>query len=123
MLTLKLLPITEAFKLFYNQKFNGVVLTWQYETSVCEVIGHFDDKVTFFDEFNAQYNLSVSYVQACILKLFNKHQKLSFKQIQNIIGFEDEDVRLNLMSFLLAKDKIMEKTPDVTLLGFSYYLE
>lgn len=44
------LSLSEAFRKFYTSKFSGVVLSWQYETSICEVTGIFgDQKVITYD--------------------------------------------------------------------------
>jgi len=95
--------VIEAFNKFYLQKFAGVVISWQYDTSTCEVTWHAAD---------TKYQCIVSVIQAIILLLFNNKEELTFDEIKEIINIDPEDLKTNLMSFLIAKERIVKKEPE-----------
>jgi len=97
--------VIEAFNKFYLQKFAGVVISWQYDTSTCEVTWHAAD---------TKYQCIVSVIQAIILLLFNNKEELTFDEIKEIINIDPEDLKTNLMSFLIAKERIIKKEPETS---------
>jgi len=96
--------VVDAFTKFYLQKFAGVVISWQYDTSTCEIIWHIGDQ---------KYFCIVSLTQALILLLFNKKDEYTFDEIKEIINIDPEDLKTNLMSFLISKEKIVRKEPEL----------
>jgi len=97
--------IVDAFNKFYLQKFAGVVISWQYDTSTCEVIWHADD---------TKYQCIVSVIQAVILLMFNNKEEFTFDELKEIINIDPEDLKTNLMSFLVAKERIVKKEPEAS---------
>ncbi len=45
--------------------------------------------------------------------MFNGKDEFTFDEIKEIINIDPEDLKTNLMSFLIAKERIVKKEPEV----------
>jgi len=92
----------QLFEKFYLNNHSGRRLTWQTNMGTGELRAHFGSK---------RHELNVSTFQMCILLLFNKHDSLSFKDIQEVTSIPIQDLKRNLYTLSCAKYKILIKDP------------
>jgi cullin-4 len=103
--------LADSFTQFYLKKYPGVQLFWQYETSTCDVIATYGQE---------KYTLTVSLVQAVLLIILNTHNdhEISYKELQQImLGVEPEKLKGEVLSMVVGKDKLLNKTPDTPKFG------
>jgi len=93
----------QLFEKFYLNNHSGRRLTWQTNMGTGELRAHFGSK---------RHELNVSTFQMCILLLFNKHDSLSFKEIQEVTSVPIQDLKRNLYTLSCAKYKILVKDPN-----------
>lgn len=92
----------DRFQEYYLSKHNGRKLLWQPNLSYCLVQADF---VTGSKE------LQISLFQAVILLLFNTHNKLLLKEIQEASGLEYEELKRTILSLTGGKAKVLTRTP------------
>jgi len=93
---------TQVFEKFYLNSHSGRRLTFQTNMGTGELRAYFGTK---------RHELNVSTFQMCILLLFNKHDTLSFKDIQEETNIPIQDLKRNLYTLSCAKYKILVKNP------------
>eukprot|EP00898_Chlorokybus_atmophyticus_P002087 jgi/Chlat1/287/Chrsp1S03176 len=99
----ELLPCCDKFKTFYLSTHTGRRLTWQTN------MGSADIKATFA---KSKHELNVSTYQMCILMLFNKADKLSYREIEQATDIPAIDLKRNLQSLACVKGKnVLRKVP------------
>jgi len=92
----------QTFERFYLNSHSGRRITWQTNMGTSEIRGHFGAK---------RHELNVSTFQMCILLLFNTHNSLSFKEIQEETSIPIQDLKRNLYTLSCAKYRILLKNP------------
>lgn len=92
----------EVFKDFYLGKYNGRKLVWYNSLGSCVLKGYFP---------KGPKELSVSLFQTVVLMLFNDSPVLSFKEIAEMSGIEDKELRRTLQSLACGKMRVLIKEP------------
>lgn len=96
---------TKQFENFYYNKHEGRLLTWQPFYGTAEIRATFGNGTRVVDLF------SVSAYSMCILMLFNDHDCLTYKQIQEQTRIQDDELIRHLQSLSLAKYRVLRKEP------------
>uniref|UniRef100_A0A7S0ND92 Cullin family profile domain-containing protein n=1 Tax=Hanusia phi TaxID=3032 RepID=A0A7S0ND92_9CRYP len=92
----------EAFEAFYSSKHKGRRLSWMLQLGKAEVRGF----------FSRTYEFSVSMAQLCVLLAFNSASSLSFRELQTLTGFEEEELDQLLRSLARARLLLRVRTCD-----------
>lgn len=91
----------ETFNKFYGEKNKMKHLSWSYMHGFCLVSGTFDTK-------EIKFNLTT--YQTSIVMLFNEHETLSFKEIQDLLKTDEALLRNMLDSLSCKRYKILSKS-------------
>lgn len=91
----------ETFNKFYGEKNKMKHLSWSYMHGSCLVYGTFDAK---------EIGLNLTTYQTSIVMLFNEHEALSFKEIQDLLKTEEGLLRNMLDSLSCKRYKILSKS-------------
>jgi cullin 1 len=89
---------TGAFNTYYQTKYNHRQLQWCYSLGSSTVYARYAEK---------NYNFVLSTYQMCIVMLFNTHQTLTFKQIKELMKFDDETASKNLITLMRKGYKVL----------------
>jgi cullin 3 len=92
----------QAFEKVYFARHSGRLLSWQTSLGNVELRAYFPSR---------RHELHVSTHQAIILLLFNHHDELSFRQIQEETGLPDSELVRCLKSLACGKYRILCKEP------------
>ncbi|KYQ93604.1 cullin C [Tieghemostelium lacteum] len=96
----EILQCCETFKSYYLSNHNGRLLLWQTNMGTAEIKANFPSKT---------HELQVSSYQMVILVHFNDSEKLTFKEITDLTGIPQQDLKRNLQALTNPKNKILEK--------------
>lgn len=98
----QLMEYHETFNKFYLTKHNGRKLSWQHADGSCAVKGRFPkgDKI-----------LSVSLYQTIVMVLFNDADELSYSNIHDATGIEEQELKRTLLSLACGKVRVLQKRP------------
>lgn len=100
----EVLAMCDRFKNFYLSTHTGRRLTWQTN------MGTADLKATFGN--GAKHELNVSTYQMCILLLFNIHERLNYREVEQATDIPSQDLKRNLQSLACVKGKnVLRKEP------------
>jgi len=94
----------EVFQKYYLSNHTGRRLTWQTTMGTGELRAFFGKK---------RHELNVSTHQMVILLLFNNHDTLTLKDIQEATNIPGPDLQKNLLPLLVPAHKILTKNPPV----------
>ncbi|GFY88922.1 cullin4 [Actinidia rufa] len=92
----------DIFKEFYLSKYSGRRLMWQNSLGHCVLKAEFP---------KGKKELAVSLFQTVVLMLFNDANKLSFQDIKDSTGIEDNELRRTLQSLACGKVRVLQKLP------------
>ncbi len=95
----------KVFQSFYGEKYQGRKLYWQHSLATCVVKGKFP---------RSSHEFNVSLFQASILLLFNnlkEGDKITFKEIKELVGIEEKELKRTLQSLACAKIRPIKKRP------------
>ncbi|CAF4254872.1 unnamed protein product [Rotaria sp. Silwood2] len=95
--------LQEIFTTFYLSKHTGRKLQWQYTLDHCLLKGWLKEKAV--KEFH------VSLYQALVLLLFNQHNDLSYKDIQEQTKIQPAELQRTLQSLACGKIRLLNKKP------------
>eukprot|EP01132_Coremiostelium_polycephalum_P004709 gene4709-5881_t len=90
----------EVFKKFYTQKYQGRVLQWQNSVSHCVLKANFP---------LGKKEIFVSLFQTLILFLFNDRDEISYREIKDTTGIEEEELKRNLQALTHSKTDVLVK--------------
>lgn len=93
----------ERFKEFYSFYYPRKKLYWMVSLGTVELTKIFD---------SGKYDFVCSPTQGLTLMLFNESPIISFKEIKNLMSFDDDFCKKVLNVFINPKHKILEKFPD-----------
>jgi hypothetical protein len=96
----ELLRYTDIYNQFYIKKFEGRSLHWMYE------MGYIILKT---NNFNKSYSLVVSPIQAFVLDLFNKCDKMTLQEIIDAAKVNERKLKANVISLFNPKMRILIK--------------
>eukprot|EP00246_Nothoceros_aenigmaticus_P013947 TRINITY_DN5071_c0_g1_i1.p1 TRINITY_DN5071_c0_g1~~TRINITY_DN5071_c0_g1_i1.p1 ORF type:complete len:736 (-),score=193.26 TRINITY_DN5071_c0_g1_i1:582-2789(-) len=100
----EVLVMCDRFKNYYLSTHTGRRLTWQTN------MGTADLKATFGN--GAKHELNVSTYQMCILLLFNIHERLTYRELEQATDIPSQDLKRNLQSLACVKGKnVLRKEP------------
>lgn len=102
-LPLELNQCVETFNKFYGERNKMKHLSWSYMHGSALIKANFEMR---------QYELVLTTYQTSIIMLFNEHEELSFKGIQDLLKTEDALLRSMLDSLSCKRYKILNKTGD-----------
>jgi len=92
----------EIFKAFYLQKYSGRKLMWRNTLDHCLVK---------YQTQSLKKELHISLFQTTVLLLFNEHDRISFKDMEQITGIETEELKSVLQSLSSGTTRILLKEP------------
>jgi len=93
-----------VFEEFHRSKHSGRTLKWQNVLGHCLLKAHFP---------KSNHELHVSLLQAIILLCFNDVDTLSYGQIKEKIGLEENELKRTLQSLACGKYRVLAKSPKV----------
>jgi len=96
------LSCQDFFKNFYVEKYNGRILKWQNQLSQCTLKSNFP---------LGKKELQVSLFQSVVLLLFNEVDKLTYKDIKELSGLNEKELKRTLQSLSVAKFHVLKKNP------------
>ena len=94
-----------TFRSYYDEKYQGRKLYWQHSLATCVVKGKFS---------RGSHEFNVSLFQASILVLFNNFgadDKLTYREIKELVGIEDNELKRTLQSLACSKIRPIKKRP------------
>ena len=92
-----------TFRSYYDEKYQGRKLYWQHSLATCVVKGKFS---------RGSHEFNVSLFQASILVLFNNFggdDKLTYREIKELVGIEDNELKRTLQSLACSKIRPIKK--------------
>lgn len=95
---------TDVFQKYYLKNHKGRRLTWQTTMGTGELRA-------FFNGGKKRHELNVSTHQMVLLLLFNTHDSLTFKELQEMTGIAGPDLHKNLLPLLVPKHRVLIKEP------------
>lgn len=97
-----LMDYHETYKRFYLTKHDGRKLSWQHMDGSCTVKGRFPkgDKI-----------LALSLYQTIVLVLFNDVDEMSYSNILEATGIDDQELKRTLLSLACGKVRVLNKRP------------
>ena len=98
-----LLSYQEVFKEFYLSKHKNRRLAWKNSLGQCVLKANFKKQAK---------ELNVSQYQACILLLFNEADELTYTQVKEQSGIDDDkELERTLQSLACGKVRVLQKIP------------
>lgn len=94
------------FEEFYFSKHEGRRLTWQADLGTADVRGFFGENGSRVYDF-----ASVPVPSMCILMLFNDRDWITYREISDLTGIPDAELKRHLQSLSLAKYRVIKKEP------------
>lgn len=97
-----LMNYQEVFKDFYLTKHSGRTLGWQHVDGSCTVKAHFPKGLKI---------LNLSLYQTIVVVLFNDDDEISYKDIAESTGIEEQPLKRTLLSLACGKVRVLQKRP------------
>lgn len=97
-----LVEYQETFKSFYLTKHNGRKLSWQHMDGACSVRARYP---------KGEKILSVSLYQTIVLVLFNDTDEMSYSNIREATGIEEQELKRTLLSLASGRVRVLQKRP------------
>ncbi|KAI8908337.1 ubiquitin-protein ligase, Cullin 4 [Gorgonomyces haynaldii] len=92
----------QVFADFYLSKHNGRRLTWQNSLGHCSLRGVFP---------KGEREFVVSLYQTVVLLLFNANTRLTYQEIKQDTGIEEQELCRTLQSLACGKVRVLQKSP------------
>jgi len=92
----------EIFKRFYLSKYSGRKLQWQPSLGHCVLKADFSA---------GKKELQVSLFQTLVLMNFNEKEEVSFDEMRQSTGIEEEELKRTLQSLACGKARVITKKP------------
>jgi cullin 4 len=94
-----------VFEAFYLSKHNGRRLQWQNSVGHCVLKAFFN---------RGRKELDVSLVQCVVMLLFKEESSISFLDIKEAVGAEEQEIKRTLQSLACGRIRVLQKKPKVS---------
>lgn len=97
-----LMDYQEVFKRFYLTKHSGRKLAWQHVDGACTVKACFPNGIKI---------LLLSLYQTIVMVLFNDADEISYSDVADATGIEEQPLKRTLLSLACGKVRVLKKRP------------